>query len=65
MLKDMKLYRWVLKWKGGLSILRTPAEIVDGVVTTRDGVSVDREFRIGAKKILDILLDEKVELAIL
>ena len=51
--------------EGGLSIPRTPAEIVDGVVTTRDGVSVDREFRSGAKKILDILLDEKVELAIL
>ena len=51
--------------EGGMPIPRTPAEIVNGVVTTRDGVSVDKEFRDGAKKILDILLAEKVDLAIL
>ena len=51
--------------EGGLPIPRTPAEIVNGVVTTRDGVSVDKEFRDGAKKILDIFLAEKVDLAIL
>lgn len=51
--------------EGGLPIPRIPAEIVNGVVTTRDGVSVDKEFRDGAKKILDILLAEKVDLAIL
>lgn len=51
--------------EGGLPIPRTPAEIVNGVVTNRDGVSVDKEFRAGAEKILDVLLEEKVELAIL
>ena len=51
--------------EGGLPIPRTPAEIVNGVVTNRDGVSVDKEFRAGADKILDVLLEEKVELAIL
>ena len=51
--------------EGGLPIPRTPAEIVKGVVTNRDGVSVDKEFRAGAEKILDVLLEEKVELAIL
>lgn len=51
--------------EGGLPIPRTPAEIVKGVVTNRDGVSVDKEFRAGADKILDVLLEEKVELAIL
>ena len=51
--------------EGGLPIPRTPAEIVNGVVTTRDGMSVDKEFRDGAKKILDIFLAEKVDLAIL
>ena len=51
--------------EGGLPIPRIPAEIVNGVVTNRDGVSVDKEFRAGAKKILDVLLEEKVELAIL
>ena len=51
--------------EGGLPIPRTPAEIVNGVVTNRDGVSVDKEFRAGAEKILDVLIEEKVELAIL
>ena len=51
--------------EGGLPIPRTPAEIVNSVVTNRDGVSVDKEFRAGAEKILDVLLEEKVELAIL
>ena len=51
--------------EGGLPIPRTPAEIVNGIVTNRDGVSVDKEFRAGAEKILDVLLEEKVELAIL
>ena len=51
--------------EGGLPIPRTPAEIVKGVVTNRDGVSVDKEFRAGADKILDVLLEEKVELATL
>ena len=49
--------------EGGLPIPRTPAEIVNGVVTNRDGVSVDKEFRAGAEKILDVLIEEKVELA--
>ena len=51
--------------EGGLPIPRTPAEIVKGVVTNRDGVSVDKEFRAGAEKIFDVLIEEKVELAIL
>lgn len=32
---------------GGLSTPRLPAEIVDGVVTNKEGVSVDAEFRKG------------------
>ena len=51
--------------EGGLPIPRTPAEIVNGVITTRDGECVDKEFRTGAKKVLDILLSKNVELAIL
>lgn len=34
---------------GGLPIPRDPAEIVDGEVLTREGMSVDDEFRIGAR----------------
>lgn len=50
---------------GGLLVPRTPAEIVDGVVTCRDGKVVDREFRDGAAKALQIACSEKVDLAIL
>ncbi|SCZ81323.1 DUF523 domain-containing protein [Pseudobutyrivibrio xylanivorans] len=50
---------------GGLPTPRTPAEIVDGIVTRKDGVSVDSEFRTGAKKALDIVFANQVELVIL
>ncbi len=50
---------------GGLSVPRTPAEIVDGVVTDREGKNVDREFRRGAALALEIARREGVELAIL
>jgi len=51
--------------EGGLSIPRCPAEIVNGIVTTKEGVSVDNEFRRGAEKILDVVLENNVEVAIL
>ena len=50
---------------GGLSTPRSPAEIVRGVVTNRDGVNVDREFRCGAQHALEIAMRESVDLAIL
>lgn len=50
---------------GGLSTPRLPAEIVDGVVTNKEGISVDNEFRKGAQAALTIALDNKVDLAIL
>lgn len=50
---------------GGLSAPRLPAEIVDGVVTNKEGVSVDNEFRKGAQAALNIALENKVDLAIL
>ena len=37
---------------GGLSTPRLPAEIVEGVVTNKEGVSVDAEFRKGAQEAL-------------
>ena len=39
---------------GGLSTPRVPAEIVNGVVINREGVSADEAFRQGAKKALEI-----------
>lgn len=50
---------------GGLPVPRTPAEIVAGEVLDRDGVSVDRAFRLGAARALEIAREEGVELAIL
>ena len=39
---------------GGLPTPRCPAEIVQGVVTNKEGINVDREFRAGAAKALAI-----------
>ena len=50
---------------GGLSTPRLSAEIVDGVVTNKEGVSVDAEFRKGAQAALAVALENKVDLAIL
>ena len=50
---------------GGLPVPRVPAEIVDGVVKNRDGLSVDPEFRRGAAAALDICIREKPDLVIL
>ncbi len=50
---------------GGLPVPRSPAEIVNGVVTNAEGISVDREFRLGAEKALQIALEEHVQLAVL
>ena len=50
---------------GGLPTPRPPAEIVGGEVINREGVSVDKEFRLGAQKALEIAMGEKIDLAIL
>lgn len=39
---------------GGLPTPRDPSEIVNGEVRTCEGVSVDREFRLGAQRALDM-----------
>lgn len=50
---------------GGLPIPRKPGEIVDGTVRNADGTSVDREYRQGAAKALEIALKEGVDEVIL
>ncbi len=50
---------------GGLPTPRIPAEIVDNIVTTKDGRNVDREFRTGAKEALKIATEKQVDLVIL
>lgn len=43
---------------GGLPTPRCPAEIVQGVVTNKGGINVDREFRAGAAKALAIAKED-------
>lgn len=50
---------------GGLPTPRIPAEIVDGVVTNREGQVVDEEFRRGAQIALEIARKEQIDVAIL
>lgn len=50
---------------GDLPTPRTPAEIVDGVVTDKTGKSVDAEFRLGAERAVNIAKEKQITLAIL
>ena len=50
---------------GGLPTPRVPSEIVDGVVTAGDGRIVDREFRLGAEKCLEIAIHKQPDLIVL
>ena len=50
---------------GGLPTPRVPSEIKDGVVKARDGRIVDKEFRAGAAKCLEIAIHEKPDLIVL
>ena len=50
---------------GGLPTPRIPAEIVDGTVINRDGISVDMEYRRGAEETLRIAEQEKPDIVIL
>ena len=50
---------------GGLPTPRVPSELRDGVVTARDGRIVDREFRDGAAKCLEIARQEQPDLIVL
>lgn len=50
---------------GGLPTPRLPAEIVNGLVKQENGKSVDNEFKKGAKKALDTVKKNKVDLVIL
>lgn len=51
--------------QGGLPTPRVPAEIVNGVVINREGMSVDEQFRKGAEIALEIAKKEQIDLAIL
>lgn len=50
---------------GGLPTPRVPSEIQNGEVINRDGISVDKEYRLGAEKCLEIARQEKPDLIVL
>jgi len=50
---------------GGLPTPRLPSELVNGAVINKAGISVDREFRLGAEKVLEIAEREQPDLIIL
>ena len=50
---------------GGPPTPRVPSEVKNGIVTARNGRNVDREFRAGAAKCLEIALREQPDLIVL
>lgn len=50
---------------GGLPVPRVPSEIVNGVITNREGIVVDKEFREGARIALETARQNKIKLAVL
>ncbi len=50
---------------GGLSVPRKPAEIVDEMIMTEEGISVNKEFHEGAALALKQALNGKIDMAIL
>lgn len=63
--KDHEIISLCPEVLGGLPTPRPPAEIVNGLVKQKDGISVDDEFKKGAKRALDIIKKNKVDLVIL
>ena len=49
----------------GLAVPRTPIEIVDGVVTDRNGIVVDGVIRRAVAEILEQIQDEDIQCAVL
>ncbi len=64
-LKDKDVIPVCPEVSGGLPTPRLPAEIVDGVVTRNDGVSVDKEYHDGALVCLEIARRERPDLVVL
>ena len=50
---------------GGLPTPRVPSEIQNGEVINRDGISVDKEYRLGAEKCLEIAKEFQPDLIVL
>lgn len=64
-IKDHEVISVCPECMGGLPTPRVPAEIVNGIVTNKEGKNVDAQFRKGAEIALEIAKKEQIDLAIL
>ena len=64
-IKDKEVIPVCPEVAGGLPVPRVPVELVNGEAVNRDGVNVDREFRLGVERMLEKLAGEEIELVIL
>ncbi len=63
--KDREVIRVCPEMLAGLGVPRTPIEIVEGRVLTRDGEDVDAALRAAVAQILALIEGEEIECAIL
>ena len=64
-LKDYEIIKVCPECLGGLSIPRSPAEIVGNRVINKDNIDVTNEYLLGAEKTLKIAKDNDIKIAIL
>ena len=64
-LKDYEIIKVCPECLGGLSIPRSPAEIVGDRVINKDNIDVTNEYLIGARETLRIAKDNDIKIAIL
>lgn len=64
-LRDKEVVEICPEMMAGLGCPRTPIEIVDGILTDRDGNNVDAILRQAAKKAMEFVQSEHIDLAIL
>lgn len=64
-IKDKEVIPVCPEVAGGLPIPRVPVELVGGIAVNREGVNVDKEFRLGVERMLDKLAGEEIDLVIL
>ena len=64
-LKDYEVIKVCPECLGGLSIPRSPSEIKDDKVISKEGINVTNEFILGANKTLKIAKENNIKIAIL
>lgn len=64
-LEDKEVFPICPEVLGGLTIPRIPSEIKNGKVFNQEGLDVTKQFEDGAKKALQILLDNNISVVIL